>query len=119
LRVLVTGHKGYMGTIMVPMLQAEGNDVIGLDSDLFEGCIFENQCTGGGVPDVPYLRRDIRDVELRDLREIDAVVHLAALSNDPLGNINPDITYEINHEGSVRLAKKEYIIIYGYHYFAQ
>lgn len=105
MRVLVTGNKGYIGTIMVPMLQAEGYKVRGLDSDLFDGCIFSDQSIDSGIPDIPYIRKDIRDVELCDLRGNDAVIHLAALSNDPLGNINPDITYEINHQASVRLAK--------------
>jgi nucleoside-diphosphate-sugar epimerase len=105
MRVLVTGHKGYIGTIMVPMLQAEGYDVRGLDNDLFDGCTFGDQSVYGGIPDVPYVRKDIRDVKPSDLRGNDAVIHLAALSNDPLGNINPDMTYEINHKASVRLAK--------------
>jgi nucleoside-diphosphate-sugar epimerase len=105
LHVLVTGHKGYIGTIMVPMLQAEGFNVTGLDNDLFDGSIFGDQSTCGGIPDISYVKKDIRDVEPCDLRGIDAVIHLAALSNDPLGNINPDVTYEINHEASVRLAK--------------
>jgi nucleoside-diphosphate-sugar epimerase len=104
-RVLVTGHKGYIGTILVQMLQAEGFDVTGLDNDFFDGCIFGDQSVCGDIPDVPYVRKDIRDVEPCDLRGNDAVIHLAALSNDPLGDINPDMTYEINHEASVRLAK--------------
>jgi len=105
MRVLVTGHKGYIGTIMVPMLQAEGFDVTGLDNDLFDGCVFGDQTIYGGIPDIPYVRKDIRDVELSDLRGVDAIVHLCALSNDPLGNFNPQMTYEINHEASVKLAK--------------
>lgn len=104
MHVLVTGHKGYIGTVMVPMLQAAGFDVRGLDNDLFEGCTFGDQSICGGIPDIPYLRKDIRDIELSDLRGVDAVVHLCALSNDPLGNFNPEITYEINHKASVRLA---------------
>jgi nucleoside-diphosphate-sugar epimerase len=104
MRILVTGNKGYIGTIMVPMLLKEGFNVVGLDSDLFEGCVFgdESIC---GVQDIPYMKKDVRDVELSDLRGIDAVVHLCALSNDPLGNFNPDITFEINYKGSVKLAK--------------
>jgi nucleoside-diphosphate-sugar epimerase len=105
MRVLVTGNRGYIGTVMVPMLQSEGFDIVGLDSDLFDGCVFGDQSINGGVPSIPYFRKDIRDVESSDLRGNDAVIHLAALSNDPLGNINPDVTYEINHEASVRLAK--------------
>ena len=105
MHVLVTGHKGYIGTIMVPMIQAEGFEVTGLDNDLFDGCIFGDPSISGGIPDIPYVRKDIRDVELSDLRGIDAVVHLCALSNDPLGDFNPEMTLEINYEASVRLAK--------------
>ena len=105
LNVLVTGNNGYIGTVMVPLLQAAGFEVCGLDSDLFDGCIFGNASITGGIPDIPYLRKDIRDVELSDLKGVDAIVHLCALSNDPLGNINPKVTYEINHAASVRLAK--------------
>jgi nucleoside-diphosphate-sugar epimerase len=100
MRVLVTGHRGYIGCVMVPILQAAGHDVVGLDSDLFEQCTF-----GAGVPDVPTLRKDLRDVAARDLAGFDAVVHLGGLSNDPMGDLNPDITYDINHHGSVRLAQ--------------
>jgi nucleoside-diphosphate-sugar epimerase len=105
MRVLVTGHNGYIGTIIVPMLQAEGYEVTGLDSDLFDGCVFGDQSINDGVPNIPYFKKDIRDIESSDLRRIDAVIHLAALSNDPLGNINPTITYAINHKASVKLAK--------------
>src|SRR3990170_7889676 len=105
MRVLVTGNHGYIGTVMVPMLQAKGFDVTGLDSDLFEGCVFGDESITGGIPKISYTRKDIRDVELSDLQGVDAIVHLCALSNDPLGNFNPDITFEINYEGSVKLAK--------------
>jgi nucleoside-diphosphate-sugar epimerase len=100
MRVLVTGHRGYIGCVMVPMLQAAGHEVVGLDSDLFEQCTF-----GVGVPDVVSVRKDLRDVESRDLAGFDAVVHLGGLSNDPMGDLNPDITYDINHHGSARLAE--------------
>ncbi|MGH7325266.1 MAG: NAD-dependent epimerase/dehydratase family protein [Candidatus Rokuibacteriota bacterium] len=99
MRVLVTGHRGYIGCVMVPMLQAAGHEVIGLDSDLFAQCTF-----GAGVPDVATVGKDLRDVEVRDLGGFDAVIHLGGLSNDPLGDLNPEITYDINHHGSVRLA---------------
>jgi nucleoside-diphosphate-sugar epimerase len=99
MRVLVTGDKGFIGTLLTPMLAASGHDVLGLDTDLYALCTF-----GPTLPDVPSLRKDVRDVVLRDLEGIDAVVHLAALSNDPLGNLNPELTYEINHRGSVKLA---------------
>lgn len=105
MRVLVTGHKGYIGTIAVPILQAEGHQVVGLDNDLFEGCNFGDKSITGEISDVPYLRKDIRDVEVSDLEGVDAVVHLCALSNDPLANLNPSITYEINYLASVKLAK--------------
>ncbi len=100
MRLLVTGHLGYIGTVMVPMLQAEGHDAVGLDSALFERCTF-----GDSPRAIPEIRKDIRDVHLSDVRGFDAVIHLAALSNDPLGNLDPDLTYEINHKASVRLAE--------------
>ena len=105
LRVLVTGNKGYIGTVMVPMLQAAGFEVSGLDSDLFDDCVFGDASVTGEIPKIPYLKKDIRDIELSDLKGVDAVVHLCALSNDPLGDLNPKVTYEINYEASVRLAK--------------
>ena len=100
MRVLVTGHKGYIGTVLVPMLRAEGHAVVGLDSDLYRSCTF----TDGEVR-IPELRKDVRDVELADLRGFDAVAHLAALSNDPLGNLDPELTFDINWRASVRLAE--------------
>ena len=105
MRVMVTGNNGYIGTIAAPMLQAHGFEVVGLDNDLFEGCNFGEPSFYGNVHNIPYLRKDIRDVELSNLKGIDAVVHLCALSNDPLGNLNPELTFEINYEASVRLAK--------------
>ena len=100
MRVLVTGHKGYIGTVMVPMLVEAGHAVVGLDSDLFRECTFQ-----AGIADVPQLRIDLRDVQAADLDGVDAVIHLAALSNDPLSDLNPAITYDINHAASVRLAR--------------
>jgi nucleoside-diphosphate-sugar epimerase len=82
------------------MLQAEGYEVVGLDTNLYERCTF-----GEGLPEVPEIRKDIRDLEPADVEGFDAVMHLAALSNDPLGNLNPDLTYEINHQAAVRIAK--------------
>jgi len=105
LRVLVTGNNGYIGTVMVPMLKAQGFEVAGLDSDLFEDCVFGDSSVSGRISNIAYVRKDVRDVQLSDLLGFDAVAHLCALSNDPLGNINPKMTYEINHKGSVRLAK--------------
>jgi nucleoside-diphosphate-sugar epimerase len=85
---------------MVPMLIAQGHDVVGLCSDLYDDCIF-----GRAVPEIPHIRKDIRDVEARDLDGFGAIVHLAGLCNDPLGDLNPELTYEINYIASVRLAK--------------
>jgi nucleoside-diphosphate-sugar epimerase len=101
MKVLVTGHLGYIGPVMVPMLQEAGHDVTGLDSNLYERCTFE---AGGTLPNVPHIRKDVRAVTLEDVRGFDAIIHLAALSNDPLGNLDPDLTYAINHRASVRLA---------------
>jgi len=100
MRVLITGHNGYIGSVLVPMVRAAGHDVVGLDTFLFEGGTF-----GPDGSQVDALRMDLRDVQLPDLEGFDAVMHLAALSNDPLGDVNPQCTYEINHVGSVRLAR--------------
>jgi nucleoside-diphosphate-sugar epimerase len=102
MKVLVTGHLGYVGTIMVPALRAAGHDVTGYDCDLYRRCTY---AAGGDITDVPAFGSDTRDAVAADLHGFDAVIHLAALSNDPLGNINPDLTYSINHRASVALAK--------------
>jgi nucleoside-diphosphate-sugar epimerase len=97
---MVTGHQGYLGTVMVPILQAAGHDVVGLDSGFFADCVL------GPVPaDPPGIRVDLRDVTVEQLTGFDAVIHLAALSNDPLGALAPEITYDINYHASVRLAR--------------
>jgi len=100
MRILVTGHLGYIGTVLVPMLQQQGHDVVGLDADLFRGCTF-----GPEFAPVKTIRKDVRDVELDDVRGFDAVCHLAALSNDPLGNLNAELTYDINFRASLKLAE--------------
>ena len=100
MRVLITGHNGYVGSVMAPMVAAAGHDVTGLDTYFFDACSF-----GEPVPDIPAIRKDVRDVALEDLEGFDAVIHLAALSNDPLGDLNPATTYAINHRASVRLAE--------------
>src|SRR3954462_11895853 len=100
MRVLITGHYGYIGSVMTPLVRAAGHDVVGLDTFLFEGATF-----GGNGAQIDSLRMDLRDVKLEDLRGFDAVLHLAALSNDPLGNVNPELTYDINLHASTRLAR--------------
>jgi len=87
---------------MVPLLIAEGHQVVGLDSDLYAQCTFGEETR---IQKIPELKKDIRDVEARDVEGFDAVIHLAGLSNDPLGNLNPKLTYEINHAASLRLAQ--------------
>ena len=100
MRVLITGHEGYIGTVLGPLFAGAGHDVVGLDTGLFD------QCTFGRPPkEFPTICKDIRDVTPDDLGGFDAVIHLAGLSNDPLGNLNPDLTYEINHRASVHLAE--------------
>ncbi|MFI9508333.1 NAD-dependent epimerase/dehydratase family protein [Nocardia sp. NPDC052566] len=100
MRVLVTGHQGYLGTVMVPVLRANGHEVVGLDAGFFADCVL-----GEAPADPPGLMVDLRDVTAAQLADFDAVIHLAALSNDPLGALAPDITYDINHHASVRLAR--------------
>jgi nucleoside-diphosphate-sugar epimerase len=101
LRVLITGHNGYIGSVLAPVLERAGHEVVGLDSDLFAACTF-----GSAVPEIDSLRADVRDVESEDLVGFDAIIHLAAVCNDPVGDLNPRATYEINHRGSVRVAAK-------------
>ena len=100
MKVLVTGHTGYIGAVLVPMLRTAGHEVVGLDTEFFAGCDFSD-----GLADVPTLRADLREIGVEALAGFDAVLHLAALSNDPLGDLNPDCTYDINHRASVRLAR--------------
>jgi nucleoside-diphosphate-sugar epimerase len=101
-RVLVTGHDGYIGTVLAPLLAEAGHEVFGLDSRLYRGCSL------GPEPEAAFrtIERDIRDVESDDLRGFDAVVHLAAISNDPLGDYRPETTYSINHLGATHLAER-------------
>lgn len=99
-RVLVTGHNGYIGSVMVPVFVQAGYDVVGYDTGYFRECTL--------VPDmcrVPTINKDIRDLSAQDLQGFQAVVHLAALSNDPIGNLRQSWTEEINHRSSVKLAE--------------
>jgi nucleoside-diphosphate-sugar epimerase len=101
MRVLLTGHDGYIGHVLLPMLLDRGHHVTGLDSFLYEDCGFATEETAPSAT----IRKDIREVELDDLRGLDAVLHLAGISNDPLGDLKPAATYAINHEASVHLAR--------------
>jgi len=100
MRVLVTGHRGYIGSVLVPLLLDHDHEVTGLDSDLFRACTFD-----GELVEIPELIGDVRDIEPENLEGFDAVIHLAGLSNDPLGDYNPSLTEDINHMGSVRVAR--------------
>jgi nucleoside-diphosphate-sugar epimerase len=100
MRVLVTGHNGYIGTVLVPMLQQRGHEVAGLDTDYFEQCLFT-----GAIPEIEGIHKDIRDLSAEDVAGFDAVIHLAGLSNDPLGDYKPELTEAINDHASVVLAR--------------
>lgn len=98
MKILVTGHKGYIGALAAPVLRAAGHDVVGLDTDLFAGCDFTE------IELIPEIHKDLRDITREDLDGFDAILHFAALSNDPLGDLDAQLTYDINHRASVRLA---------------
>ena len=100
MKVLVTGHAGYIGSVLTSMLIHAGHEVVGFDAEFFAGCDFNDAAIA-----VPSIHKDIRDVVVGDLKGFDAIIHLAALSNDPLSDLNPASTYEINHRASVRLAE--------------
>jgi nucleoside-diphosphate-sugar epimerase len=101
MKVLVTGHNGYIGPHLIELLHASGHETIGLDVNLFVGCEWD-----------PYekphveLVKDVRHIDIEDLRGVDCVMHLAALSNDPMGDVNAELTYDINRRGTIELAKK-------------
>jgi len=100
MKILMTGARGYIGTVMSPMMIAAGHEVVGLDTDLYRRSTF-----GAWKEPIRTLVKDVRAVERTDLAGFDAVVHLAALSNDPLGDLDPSLTYDINHHASVHLAR--------------
>ncbi len=99
MKILITGSRGYIGTVMAPMMVASGHDVVGIDADFYRRSTF-----GDWSEAIHTILKDTREIEPRDLEGLDAIVHLAALSNDPLGDLNARLTYEINHLASVRLA---------------
>jgi nucleoside-diphosphate-sugar epimerase len=101
LNILVTGHNGYIGSVLLPLLEQADHDVVGLDTDIFAPCLF-----GEDGHEVESLQADVRDIESEDLAGFDAVIHLAAVCNDPVGDLNPQATYDINHLASVRVAEK-------------
>ena len=100
MRVMITGHNGFIGSVMVPLVQRAGHEVVGFDSYLFADATM-----GPATTDIPAVRKDIRDAAADDFAGVDAVFHLAALSNDPLGDLEPEHTYAINHAASVRMAE--------------
>jgi nucleoside-diphosphate-sugar epimerase len=102
MRVLVTGHQGYLGSVLVPRLIDAGHQVFGIDTGFYADCLL-----GPAPVEVPALRADIRDLSADDIAAVapDAVIHLAALCNDPLGDLDAELTYEINHRATVRLAR--------------
>jgi nucleoside-diphosphate-sugar epimerase len=103
MKLFVTGVQGYIGCLLVPVLQARGHEVLGLDTGYYrDGWLFSDRELVPGLPRT--LHKDIRDIQAADLDGFDAVVHLAELSNDPLGQNDPALTHRINHEASVRLA---------------
>jgi nucleoside-diphosphate-sugar epimerase len=100
MKILLSGSRGYIGTVMAPMMVKAGHEVLGLDTDIYRRSTF-----GEWHEAIATIQKDVRAVETTDLKGFDAVVHLAALSNDPLGDLNPQLTYDINHLASVRLAR--------------
>ena len=100
MKVLVTGHQGYIGSVATPVLVAAGHEVTGLDTGFYRGCDL-----GGGPDSLPTLELDIRDVTADDLQGVEAIVHFAGLSNDPLGDLDPELTHEVNYRATVELAR--------------
>ena len=103
MKLFITGVEGYIGCLLAPLLQARGHEIVGLDTGYYrDGWLFSDRTLVPGFPRT--INRDIRNIEISDLEGVDAVVHMAELSNDPLGENNPDLTFQINHQASVRLA---------------
>jgi nucleoside-diphosphate-sugar epimerase len=100
MKVLLTGHRGYIGAVLTPMLLERGHSVVGLDSDIYRACTFV-----GGLAQTPTIEKDIRDALIDDVAGYDALIHLAGLSNDPLGDYRPNLTDEVNFKASIRLAQ--------------
>ncbi|HET6413625.1 MAG TPA: SDR family oxidoreductase [Anaeromyxobacter sp.] len=101
MRILLTGSRGYIGTVMAPVLLGAGHEVVGLDTDLYRRSTF-----GEWSESIRTIVEDVRSVEVKTLADFDAIIHLAALSNDPLGDLNRQLTYDINHRASVEIARK-------------
>lgn len=101
MRILVTGHRGYIGSVLVALLNAAGHDVVGIDSELYDECTFGSEIPNG----IARINRDIRDLARADLAGIDAIAHLAGVCNDPLGDLLPETTFDINYLATVRLAQ--------------
>lgn len=100
LKIFVTGHKGYIGSHLIPLLKEKNYQVTGCDINLFEGCEWETIAK----PDKELIK-DVRDLNEKDLAGYDCVIHLAAISNDPMGDLNEQLTFSVNLEGSIRLAE--------------
>ena len=101
MRVLVTGHRGYIGTVLVDRIKGAGHEVVGVDTELYEDCTFGGNKKSG----IATINKDIRELSPSDLEGIDAIAHLAGICNDPLGDLLPETTYDINHAATVKLAK--------------